>query len=75
MGANKTKRVRFYIDLHPGWQDYEGAYHCATTTPAATVSEGNRRVAISVDLPCFGGSLLAADEVQGVIESVNEETV
>lgn len=51
------KKVRIYIDLHPGWHDHERPFvQVAANAPMLELSDGNRRFCVEVSLPCFGGS-------------------
>ncbi len=67
----KTKRVEFYCDLYPGWQDgnnvsltlYNDAYPIEKR-------EGNKRIKVVVDLPCFGGSADVDATVEGKAEVI-----
>jgi len=64
----KTKTVKFHIDLYPGWQDIDMNLWANTKPSFAELPPGTRRVCISVDLPCFGGTADASKEVQGRVE-------
>ncbi len=67
----KTKRVELYCDLHPGWQDDRTSW-CAlyTTPPDYDKREGNKRIKVIVDLPCFGGSADVDATVEGKSEVI-----
>ena len=51
-----TKKVRLYVDLPPGWQDQDWFNVYAGEEPGYMLIDGYKRVAIDVELPCFGGS-------------------
>ena len=52
-----TKIVELYIDLYPSWQDWKDFTPSAHgPTALSLLTTGARRVKISVELPCFGGS-------------------
>lgn len=61
----KTKAVDFFVDLYPGWQDVPGIYLCASTLFGARSELGYRRIRITAELPCFGGSEDYDGAVQG----------
>lgn len=50
----KTKKVEYYVDLYPGWQD-SGCLPCMAPDPCGEPIAGGRRVRVVVELPCIGG--------------------
>lgn len=56
LGDNmKTKIVELWCDLWPGWQD-SGAGVFLMNTPPAEKMPNTKRIKVTVELPCFGGS-------------------
>lgn len=66
----KTKKVEFWCDLWPGWQDYSDCALSASTRPFVNSlsSDAHKRVKITVELPCIGGSAEETDAVVGRVE-------
>jgi hypothetical protein len=52
----KTKKVEFWCDLFPGWQDVKPLYVFMNTTPPPLKCSDTKRIKVTVELPCFGGS-------------------
>lgn len=66
-----TKPVEFYIDLWPGWQDQKDLYLVISQQNyLSQLTEGNRRIKVIVQLPCFGGSAAATDATTAKVEEV-----
>jgi hypothetical protein len=65
-----AKTIDLYIDLWPGWQDRSNVADAIfiNTRPADVLSEGMRRVRVTVELPCFGGSAEVTDVVRGTVK-------
>jgi hypothetical protein len=63
----KTREVKLYIDLHPGWQDENKPFLSATSQPTDRPYAANRRIEILVQLPCFGGTAEAVASVEGEV--------
>ena len=60
----KTKRITYYVDLRPGWQDDGNYGPYLNRQPYERLEDGYRRFAIAVELPVFGGTALAEAEIQ-----------
>lgn len=70
-----TKTVIYYIDLIPGWQDYEtlSPYACHESCIGSyPLTTGARRIRVEVVLPCFGGSADASETVTAKTEEVKD---
>ena len=59
----QTKRVEYFVDCFPNWQDSNIQPFFFTTNGnyLPELTEGSKRVRVIVDLPCVGGSALATD--------------
>lgn len=60
----KTKVIELWVDLYPGWQDSNPPCVFLNTTPATDKSPSTKRIKVTVELPCFGGT---ADQDGSVI--------
>lgn len=69
-----TKKIELWTDLYPGWQDNKDYMVFACQTPSNMLHGETRRVKITVDLPCFGGSADMTDAVQSKSELDMPET-
>ena len=65
----KTKKLEYYADLAPGWQDMQYPPYFMEKSNLGEKLEGYRRVRVIVELPCFGGSA----DVDGTVETVTED--
>jgi hypothetical protein len=50
----KTKKVEYFVDLYPNWQDWD-CLPCMSNAPHGEPPAGGRRVRVVVELPCIGG--------------------
>lgn len=55
-----TKKVEYYIDLYPGWQDH-GASPCVMCEPCGVPPFLGKRIRVIVELPCIGGKAAITD--------------
>jgi hypothetical protein len=72
-----TKKVEYYVDLAPGWQDWDyNPYLMATRVVPPTLLPGNIRVRVVVELPCIDGTALASETITAQVDvsSTNEIT-
>ena len=67
----KTKRVTYYADFYPGWQDCQFAPNLLSSPCSAPLTPGCRRIRIVVDLPCFGGSADAYETHLAIAEEAS----
>ena len=68
-------KIPSHIDLRPGWQDGPNPYVSAYNEPSATIEPGNRRFALHVDLPMFGGSAIPAEKIHGQVEEATPRQI
>lgn len=65
-----TKKVELWCDLYPGWQDANSPCVFVCNQPMADKMPNTKRIKITVELPCFGGtaeqdgSVIAKSEIQ-----------
>lgn len=69
----ETKKISYYITLPSGWQDNDqftpwlnpvGGMLCP-------LIEGEKRIKVVVELPCFGGSCDVSKTIEASSEPVN----
>jgi hypothetical protein len=66
-----TKKVEYYVDLAPGWQDWSFDPHLATARNGlipVILPPDNIRLKVVVELPCFGGTALASETVTAQVD-------
>lgn len=66
----KTKKISYYVTLPSGWQDNDQFFPWLTPTSGmlCPLIEGEKRIKVIVELPCFGGSC----DVSAIIEASSE---
>ena len=69
----KTKKISYYITLHSGWQDNNEFFPCLDPSGGILhpLIEGEKRIKVIVELPCFGGSCDISGTVEAFSESVD----
>lgn len=68
----KTKKIELWVDIYPGWQDMAAPALFPTPSPNPYKLEGSKRVKITVELPCFGGSAEQDFQVGSMTEVLKE---
>lgn len=66
----RTKKVKLYVDLPEGWQDTADYFITANSTPYGTPIGRDKRFAIEVELPVFGGSAAAENTLTSTTKEV-----
>jgi len=67
-----TKKIEFWCDLCPGWQDSNPPSVWLNTTPNSHKLEDTKRIKVTVELPCFGGSAEGDGSVMAISEVVKD---
>lgn len=70
-----TKKVELWCDLWPGWQDSNPPSLFVNPTPNYEKHPETKRIKITVELPCFGGTADFDGSVMAKSEIVPEGLV
>ena len=64
-----TKKIEYFVDLYPNWQDFDNC-PCMATTLCGSPPIGGKRVRVIVELPCIGGKQSVTETYYAASEGV-----
>lgn len=70
-----TKKIELWCDLWPGWQDSNPTVVFLSSTPPVDKMPNTKRIKVTVELPCFGGTAEQDGSVIAKTEIVQEGLV